>query len=249
MIRGLYTSGLGMERETKRLDVIANNLANASTNGFKTSGTTNGTFSQILEKVQVGKSQINISNYSPDVVDTYTNFSQGSLVNTGNNKDMAIVNDDNAFFEVESNEGERLYTRNGAFMVNKDGYLVTTENYRVLGEKGYIKLADAVNIGVSNTGEITDSLGNVVDKLSLKSFENPQTLSSVGGTFWSANEFSTLRDFEGEVQQNYLEASNVNTVEEMVNMIEVTRAYEANQKVLQANDELLSQSNSIGKVG
>lgn len=249
MIRGLYTSGLGMERETKRLDVIANNLANASTNGFKTSGTTNGTFSKILEKVTVGSSQLEMSNYSPDVVDTYTNFSQGSLVNTGNNKDLAIVNDDNAFFEVENDKGEKLYTRNGAFLVNKEGYLVTTENYKVLGEKGYIKLNDGVGIGVSNSGEITDSLGNVVAKLSLVSFENPQTLSSVGGTFWSANEFSTLRDFEGEVQQNYLEASNVNTVEEMVNMIEVTRAYEANQKVLQANDELLSQSNSIGKVG
>ena len=249
MIRGLYTTGLGMERETKRLDVIANNLANASTNGFKTSGTTNGTFSTILEKVKVGRSDIDISNYSPDVVDTYTNFSQGSLINTGNNKDLAIANDDNAFFEVENNEGERLYTRNGAFLVNKEGYLVTTENYKVLGENGYIKFTDGVNIGVSSAGEITDSLGNVVDMLSIKSFENPQTLSSIGGTFWTANEYSTFKAFEGEVQQNYLESSNVNTVEEMVNMIEVTRAYEANQKVLQSNDELLSQSSSIGRIG
>ena len=98
MIRGLYTSGLGMERETKRLDVIANNLANASTNGFKTSGTTNGTFSKILEDVKVGSTKVNIANYSPDVVATYTDFTQGSLLNTGNNKDIAIVNDDNAFF-------------------------------------------------------------------------------------------------------------------------------------------------------
>jgi len=249
MIRGLYTSGLGMERETKRLDVIANNLANASTNGFKTSGTTNGTFSKILEDVQVGSTKVEMANYSPDVVATYTNFSQGSLMSTGNNKDMAIINDDNAFFEVENAEGNKLYTRNGAFLVNKDGYLVTTENYKVMGEDGYIKLDNSIDIGVSVLGEITDGSGNIVDKLSIKSFENPQTLLNVGGTFWEAGENSMLKAFEGEIQQNYLEASNVNTVEEMVNMIEVTRAYEANQKVLQANDDLLSRSNSIGKIG
>lgn len=249
MIRGLYTSGLGMERETKRLDVIANNLANASTNGFKTSGTTNGTFSKILEDVTVGNSKLDIANYSPDVVDTYTNFTQGSLINTGNNKDIAIVNDDNAFFEVEDFDGNKLYTRNGAFLVNKEGYLVTTENYKVMGEDGYIKLESGVDIGISAVGEITDTSGNVIDKLSIKAFENPQSLSSIGGTFWTTHETSNFKEFTGEVQQSFLETSNVNTVEEMVSMIEVTRAYEANQKVLQANDELLSQSNSIGKIG
>ena len=249
MIRGLYTSGLGMERETKRLDVIANNLANASTNGFKTSGTTNGTFTKILEDVQIGNTKVDIANYSPDVVATYRNFTQGSLINTGNNKDMAIVNDDHAFFEVENAEGNKLYTRNGAFLVNKDGYLVTSDNHKVMGENGYIKIDDAIDVGVSVLGDITDSLGNVIDRISIKAFENPQTLSSVGGTYWEAGETSMLKAFEGEIQQNYLEASNVNTVEEMVNMIEVTRAYEANQKVLQANDDLMSRSNSIGRIG
>ncbi len=249
MIRGLYTSGMGMERETKRLDVIANNLANASTNGFKTSGTTNGTFSKLLEDVQVGRTKVDIANYSPDVVSTYTNFSQGSLMSTGSDKDIAIVNDDNAFFEVENAEGEKLYTRNGAFLINKEGYLVTSENYKVMGQNGPIKFDGATTIGVSYIGEITDTSGNVIDKLSIKAFENPQTLLNEGGTYWTAGEKTLEKEFLGEVQQNYLEASNVNTVEEMVNMIEVTRAYEANQKVLHANDELLSQSNSIGKIG
>jgi len=249
MIRGLYTSGMGMERETKRLDVIANNLANASTNGFKTSGTTNGVFSKILEDVQVGKTKINISNYSPDVVSTYTDFSQGSLMSTGSDKDIAIVNDDNAFFEVENAEGDKLYTRNGAFLINKEGYLVTSENYKVMGQNGYIKFNNTTDIGVSYTGEVTDSAGNVIDSLNVKAFENPQTLLNIGGTYWTAGETTAEKEFIGEVQQNYLETSNVNTVEEMVNMIEVTRAYEANQKVLQANDELLSQSNSIGRIG
>ena len=165
MIRGLYTSGMGMERETKRLDVIANNLANASTNGFKTSGTTNGVFSKILEDVQVGKTRVNVSNYSPDVVSTYTDFSQGSLMSTGSDKDIAIVNDDNAFFEVENAEGDKLYTRNGAFLINKEGYLVTSENYKVMGQNGYIKFNNTTDIGVSYDGEVTDSTGTVIDTI------------------------------------------------------------------------------------
>lgn len=250
MIRGLYTSGLGMERETKRLDVIANNLANASTNGYKISGATNGTFSRILENVQVGNNEVNMANYSPAVVGTYTDFSQGSLINTGNNKDMAITNDDSAFFEVEDLQGNRLYTRNGSFLTNSEGYLVTTDNYRVMGENGYIRFNNATDIGVSPLGEITEnSTGNVIDRLAIRSFANPQNLTRNGGSYWSANVNEELKEFTGEVQQNYLETSNVNTVEEMVKMIEVTRAYEANQKVLQANDDIMGQSSSIGRVG
>ena len=128
MIRGLYTAGLGMERETKRLDVIANNLANASTNGFKTSGTTNGTFSKILEDVQVGNTKVDIANYSPDVVSTYTNFSQGSLLNTGNNKDIAIVNDDNAFFESGKFNKSIRTLGNFKFALEKYGCTVKSIN-------------------------------------------------------------------------------------------------------------------------
>lgn len=250
MIRGLYTSGLGMERETKRLDVIANNLANASTNGYKASGATNGTFSRILENVQVGRNEINMANYSPAVVGTYTDFSQGSLLNTGNNKDLAISNDDNAFFEVEDFEGNKLYTRNGSFLINSEGYLVTSDNYKVMGENGYIRFNNVTDIGVSALGDVTDnSTSEFVDKLAIKSFANPQNLTRNGGSYWSARENEELKAFEGEVQQSFLETSNVNTVEEMVKMIEVTRAYEANQKVLQANDDIMGQSSSIGKVG
>ena len=249
MIRGLYTSGLGMMKETKRLDVIANNLANASTNGFKSSGTVNGNFSEMLESVRMGKDQIDMANYTPDVVNVYTDFTQGSLISTSNSTDLAIINDDNSFFEVEADNGEKYYTRNGAFLINKEGYLVTTDNYKVLGEDGYIKTESYGNINVSGTGQVTDENGNLLGKLSLRSFENPQSLERLGNSYLGMTEISTYREFEGEVKQNFLEASNVNTVNEMVDMIEVTRAYEANQKVLQANDELLAKSATIGRIG
>lgn len=249
MIRGLYTSGLGMMKETKRLDVISNNLANASTNAFKSSGVTSGNFAKALSDVQVGRSKINIENYTPDAVNTYTNYTQGSLNNTSNKTDLAITGDNHAFFEVENDKGELLYTRDGSFSINKDGYLVTDEGYKVLGNKGYINLKNN-EIGISVKGEITDANNNLlIDTLAVKSFENPETLSKMGDNFVKANETTTMKDFEGEIQQGYLEMSNVNTVNEMVNMISVTRSYEANQKVLQAQDEMLGKAVSdVGKV-
>lgn len=249
MIRGIYTSGLGMTKETKRLDVISNNLANASTNAFKSSGVTSGNFAKALNDVQVGRSKIAIENYTPDAVHTYTNYTQGSLKNTANKTDLAITGDGHAFFEVEDAEGELLYTRDGSFSVNKDGYLVTDEGYKVLGEKGYIHLGNN-EIGISVAGQITSLKDNsVIDNLSIKSFENPDTLLKMGDNFVKPDEQTVEKMFDGEVQQGYLEMSNVNTVTEMVNMISVTRAYEANQKVLQAQDEMLGKAVSdVGKV-
>jgi len=249
MLRGLYTSGLGMMKETKRLDVIANNLANANTNGFKANGTVNGNFSEMLETVQMGKSQLDMANYTPDVVSVYTDFTQGSLISTANDTDFAILDDDNSFFEVETDTGENYYTRNGAFLINKEGYLVTSDNYKVLGENGYIKIDTYEDISISGTGVISDNKGNLLGKLSIKSFENPQSLERMGSSYLKMTDASMYREFQGEIKQSFLESSNVNSVNEMVNMIEVTRAYEANQKVLQANDELLGKSSSIGRVG
>jgi len=140
MIRGIYTSGLGMTRETKRLDIISNNLANASTTGFKSDGTVQGTFKKQLDDIMVSGSRIDVANYTPDVVRSYTNFTQGSLNNTGNSTDVAISNDNSAFFSVEDNEGNIFYTRDGNFTIDKERFLVTTEGYKVVGEDGYINL-------------------------------------------------------------------------------------------------------------
>ena len=248
MIRGLYTSGLGMTRETKRLDIISNNLANASTTGFKTDGTVQGTFKQKLDDIMVSGSRIDVANYTPDIVRSYTNYTQGSLHSTGNSTDVAISGDDYAFFTVEDNEGNQLYTRDGGFTIDKDRFLVTTEGYRVLSENGYINLADS-NFAIGFDGSITNSNGESLGKLKITSFENPETLTKLGNNLLSADMDSIVKDFEGEVNQNYLEMSNVNTVNEMVNMIAISRAYEANQKVLQTQDEMLGRAVSdVGRV-
>ncbi|MBQ7668436.1 MAG: flagellar hook-basal body protein [Clostridia bacterium] len=250
MIRGLYTSGLGMLKETKRLDVIANNLANANTNGFKANGTVNGNFTKMLEKVQMGKTNLDMAPYTPDVVNVYTDFSQGSLISTSNSTDIAIINDDSAFFEVETQDGEKYYTRNGAFLINKEGYLVTTDNYKVLDRNGgYIRTDYEGALGISDTGEVTNSKSEILGNISIRSFENPETLERLGNTYLAMTDTSEYKEFRGEIKQSFLESSNVNTVNEMVNMIAVTRAYEANQKIVQAQDEMLSRANTIGKIG
>ena len=248
MIRGIYTSGLGMTRETKRLDIISNNLANASTTGFKTDGTVQGTFKKQLEDIVVGKSRIDIANYTPDVVRSYTNFTQGSLHSTGNSTDAAISNDNYAFFTVEDAEGNQVYTRDGGFTIDKDRFLITTDGHKVLGENGYINLADE-DFSIDVNGVITNNIGQALGKLKITAFENPETLTKLGNNLLAAGADSIEKSFDGEIQQGYLEMSNVNTVNEMVNMIAVSRAYEANQKVLQTQDEMLGRAVSdVGRV-
>ena len=249
MIRGIYTSGLGMTRETKRLDIVSNNLANASTTGFKSDGAVCGTFKKALNDVMVSGSRIDVANYTPDIVNTYTKFTQGSLRSTGNSTDLAISNDDNAFFTVEDKNGNQLYTRDGAFIIDKDNYLVTSEGYKVLDTNGeYININDN-EFGISVSGQISSNNGEIIGNLLISSFDNPETLNKIGGNMLEASPNSVSREFDGEIQQGYLEMSNVNTVSEMVNMIAISRAYEANQKVLQSQDEMLSKAVSdVGRV-
>ena len=249
MIRGIYTSGLGMTRETKRLDIVSNNLANASTTGFKSDGAVCGTFKKALNDVMVSGSRIDVANYTPDIVNTYTKFTQGSLRSTGNSTDLAISNDDNAFFTVEDKNGNQLYTRDGAFIIDKDNYLVTSEGYKVLDTNGeYININDN-EFGISVSGQISSNNGEIIGNLLISSFDNPETLNKIGDNMLEASPNSVSREFDGEIQQGYLEMSNVNTVSEMVNMIAISRAYEANQKVLQSQDEMLGKAVSdVGRV-
>lgn len=249
MIRGIYTSGLGMTRETKRLDIVSNNLANASTTGFKSDGAVCGTFKKALNDVMVSGSRIDVANYTPDIVNTYTKFTQGSLRSTGNSTDLAISNDDNAFFTVEDKNGNQLYTRDGAFIIDKDNYLVTSEGYKVLDTNGeYININDN-EFGISVSGQISSNNGEIIGNLLISSFDNPETLNKIGDNILEASPNSISREFDGEIQQGYLEMSNVNTVSEMVNMIAISRAYEANQKVLQSQDEMLGKAVSdVGRV-
>jgi flagellar basal-body rod protein FlgG len=175
-----------------------------------------------------------------------TNFEQGQLHSTGNSFDLALRG--KGFFSIETPEGER-YTRGGDFTKDSEGYLVTEEGYKVLGEAGYIKV-DGSNITVNEKGEVySDS--QLVDRLKLVDFNDYEVLRKEGNGLLRIEEGTEaeLAEAAGLVQQGFLESSNVNSVKEMVEMMTMMRSYEANQKMIKIHDELIGKAvNEIARL-
>ncbi len=256
MVRGLYTSGWSMLALEKKMDVITNNMANASTNGYKKDTVVMESFPATLTKIvndystASGRTRnIGTMELGSDVGTVYTYFSQGQLNKTDNELDIAIRDSDSAFFTVAvpDNDGniKAFYTRDGSFSKGIDNSLVTSEGYTVLGENGPIVLQNGP-FTVSDDGSVIQD-GNVIDKLLITEFEDTTDLKKYGNNLLQAGEGGQTREFSGTVQQGFAELSNVNTVREMVDMITVMRSYEANQKVLQAIDSTLEKA--VSEVG
>lgn len=261
MVRGLYTAWTGMINEQKRLDVISNNMANANTTGFKKQGVTSQSFDDELTlRIHDNNSYTplnrRIGNMSLGVKigETYHDLSQGSLRETGNTYDLALSGD--GFFTIQTTNKQGVtstkYTRDGSFTVNQEGYLVTKDGDYVLDTNG-----DRIQIPGAQTAESVafDANGNVlvngqqVATLGIASFANPQALLLYGENMYDATEAAGLQESNATVHQGYLEMSNTNVIEEMVDMITITRAYEAGQKMIQSVDTTLQKSaNEIGRV-
>lgn len=257
MIRGLYTSGWSMLALNKKMDVLANNLANVSTNGYKRDTVAMEGFPALLAKrlydntdrtaagVPVGE-----LSFSDDVGEVYTWFQQGTLQQTDQNLDFSIKDDGKAFFSIavpSENEFTEFYTRDGSFELNANGQLVTRQGYFVLGEKGVIQLNSDQFI-LQTDGTIVQD-GAVVDRLLIKQFEDPGTLRKNGQNLLSPTDGTVEEDFSGQVLQSYLEQSNVEIVREMVDMISLMRSYEANQRMITAMDGTLEKAvNEVGRV-
>lgn len=168
-----------------------------------------------------------------------TNFEQGQLKPTENSFDLALRG--KGFFCIETPEGER-YTRSGDFTKDSEGYLVTKEGYRVLGELGYIQLSGS-NMTVNEKGEVyADS--QRIDRLKLADFSDYAVLRKEGNGLMRVVEGVEAETVTAEavLQQGFLESSNVNSVKEMVDMMTMLRAYEANQKMIKIQDELLGRA-------
>jgi len=260
MIRGLYTSALGMSNNEKRMEVIANNLANINTNGYKKDTAVSTTFSEVMTEVINGSednnqsSQKNIGKLSlgTEIDDVIISFKQGSLLKTDNPLDLAITNSDLSFFCVDvinpkSKQAQEMYTRDGGFTVNSLGQLTTKDGSIVKGEKGPIILKGG-SISVNVDGTIIQD-GITVDKLLIKEFVNADNLKKYGENLIIDAGNSQTNPFSGQIVQGSLENSNVNSISEMVDMISVMRSYEANQKVLQAHDNTLQKAaNEVGRL-
>lgn len=257
MVRGLFTAYTGMNNEQRRLDVLSNNLANAATVGYKAEGATNQSFDNLLAVKINDSSELGVDKVIGDlslgvkVGEVYTDYSQGSLRETGNTFDLGI--DGQGFFAVnvvnKNGDSETMYTRDGSFKMTSQGFLTDSEGNKLIGSGGYVQVpTDASQITIDSSGAIYAD-GQFVDTIQLVDFEDYDYLAKHGTNLYQAVDGAQTKDATGLIRQGYTEQSNVNSVSEMVKLITITRAYEANQKVLQAFDSTLQKScNDIGRV-
>lgn len=258
MLRGLYTAYTGMLNEQYRMDIMSNNLANADTTGFKKEGSTSQAYDEVMavkikdlsENPNTPKRLGNMS-LGVKIGETYTDFSQGSLRITENTYDLALGGE--GFFNIEftnkAGETSTKYTRDGGFTLTKDGYLVTKDGDYVLGENGRIQLSTtAGDTVIDREGNIYQD-GSLVASLKITEFEDTNYLTHYGETMWDAKEGAVSKDAEdANVYQGYLEMSNANVVKEMVNMITISRQYEANQKMITTFDDTLEKSMELSRI-
>ena len=279
MIRGWYTGASGMRAQQWRLDAIANNLANVGTEGYKKDVASFKAFPEMLIRRKNDDGVFHVPFGSADAApiigrmgtgvelnELFTNFRQGSPRETANDFDMML--EGKGFFAVSTPYGER-FTRNGSFILGKEGLLMTKDGYPVLGENGPINIK-ANNFKVDPEGRIwvnavyqDDDPMNLVgrennqweetvllDTLKIVEFElesgvdASRYLEKQGVSFWRETQTSGHAKIMDEINrpkviQGFLEASNVDPVLEMVQMIEVNRSYEANQKVIHSEEQAL----------
>ncbi len=259
MVKGLYTAYTGMRNEQKRMDIITNNLANSDTTGFKKEGVTSQSFDSLLayrikDQSTPGVDAKHIGDMSLGVKigEVYTDWTQGPFKNTDNKFDLAIAGE--GFFVIDfmnkAGENYTLYSRDGNFNMTEDGYLVTQDGDFVLGTDGeHIQLSTtAAETRINRNGSIYQD-GVLQGQIQLADFTDYNYLEKFGENLYQALDGATAQEAGGQIYQGYLEAANSQTVYEMVELIATTRAYEANQKVIQAhNDTLQIAANQIGKL-
>jgi flagellar basal-body rod protein FlgG len=258
MIQSLYSGATGMGAQQLNLTTIANNLANANTTGFKRSKIE---FQDMLyQKPRAVGADMGAGNLVPTgvevgngsrVVSTSKVFTQGALKETGERYDLAI--DGDGFLEVRLPDGRTAYTRDGALKVDGRGAVTTSDGMPV--GSGFQPIpAGSTDVSIAATGEVTVQSANGAQnfRVQLARFANPSGLQSLGGNLYletpSSGTPETGNPGEngfGKVIQKFLETSNVNIVEEMVNMIQAQRAYEINSKSIQASDEMLEKMNQL----
>ena len=266
MVKGLYTAYTGMINEQKRLDVLSNNLANADTNGFKKEGTTSQSFADTLAIKIKDSSDYYLPKGLGDISlgvhigETYTDYSQGNFKVTDNKYDVAL--DGDGFFAIsytnKNNKTSVKYTRDGAFTVNTEGYLVTKDGDFVLNQNGamnrdggagsYIRLNPNIDFKIDEFGGIYQN-DELVAQLGVVDIADYNYIEKYGENLYDLADGAQVVASDAKVRQGVLEASNVNVVKEMVDMITITRAYEAGQKIIQTVDTMLDKSaNQVGKV-
>ena len=240
MSSGFYTTYLGMQARQDAMDVLANNLANVNTTGFKGDAAFFRAYQNALDDAG---DQTNIDK-STNLENTKTDFSTGALHTTGRELDAAI--DGEGFFVVQTPGGER-YTRDGSFTLNSNGQLVTHDGYTVTGRSGPITLPPGM-ITIDPAGNISVD-GATVDTLKVVKFAQTSTLAKEGRNLFQQMDpkNAPLTIENPNVQQGQLENSNVNAIHEMVTMMKYMREFESLQKML-TNMTNETNGSTMGKI-
>jgi flagellar basal-body rod protein FlgF len=234
MLKGIYKAASGMVPRLKMQEITANNIANASTPGFKK----DSVFMKELDSATRSRLPRKSDWETPMLDQIYTDYSQGGFDRTDNIYDLALEGD--GFFVVQSPQGDtRQYTRNGHFSADPEGFLVTDEGYRVLGDGGPIAVGSG-EIEVTESGEVSVD-GSAVGNLLVVDFDDKSALVKVGASGFTVDESVQPKPAERyTMRQGFLEHSNINVVKEMVGMIITMRAFEAGSKMIQSQDESLA---------
>ncbi|MGB7365613.1 flagellar hook-basal body protein [Carnobacterium jeotgali] len=252
MIRSLTTLSNSINILQKKQENISANVANINTSGYKSQEIIQSTrasemMSNHLDGPLLNQQQdIGGFTFGSQIDEIVQKFNQGGLKATTSTTDVAIQGD--GFFTVEAANGETSYTRNGNFNVNDAGELVTQEGYRVLGVTANGQAAPIQVDGADFTIDARGTIAGTGMSLMITNFDDTAGLTRVGDTLFTG-QGGTVQTGGTVVQQSYLETSNVETVDEITNLMQVSRAFESNQKALSAADETLRKAvNEVGKV-
>lgn len=273
MLRGIYHSAAAMIAQQQKTEMLTNNLANINTPGFKEDQASLRSFPNMLIKAmdnsrRFPRSQI-IGTMATGVYlqERMPNFTQGSLQETNNNTDLALIqglvpiNEETGLrgallYVVQNENGEVRYTRNGSLAVDGQGFLVTSEGYYLLDTNGNPILVGNEDFQVTREGFVINSQGVQIAQIDVAFAENPMLLIKEGNGLFRYDGEGELPSAVGnpevtyQIQQGFIERSNVDAQKTMTEMLSAYRAFEANQRVLQAYDRSLDKAvNEVGRVG
>ena len=263
MMRALWTAATGMTGQQMNVDVISNNLSNVNTTAYKKDRVEfkDLVYSQMNRGYNIESNDMAAPmqvGFGAAASATLKDFSVGNFSASENPTDLAI--DGSGFFTLQNEKGEIVYTRDGSFKVSTledERVLVNSQGYPVLDDTGEMIMLeenDVENMIVASDGQISFNIdGTITDsgiRIGVVQFANPSGLENLGGNNYRATEASGQPVWETDenrsvMLQNYLEGSNVDLVDEMVNLIVAQRAYEVNSKIVQASDDMLNQANNL----
>ena len=253
----LYAGATGMAAQQKNLDVIANNLANSNTTGFKKSA--NNFHDLVYQNSKLPGGDSGAGNTVPtgiqigngcQLASSSKIFTSGEIQETGEEKDLAIEGD--GFFEVTMPDGTSSFTRDGALKTNSQGQVMTNQGHIVKSNFGVIPIGSTIQVATNGQVTVITPSGSQNFRIQLTRFANPSGLVSIGDNLYKESPASGTPETGnpgengfGSIRQKYLEGSNVQIVQEMVNMIVAQRAYEINSKSIQTADGILAQVSQL----